>query len=188
MEFELQTTQGLRRIPADFGDQWAVLFFYPGNFLPVSTTELQQLAGLQSEFAAQNTQLLAISADSIPAHLAYLQTLSRYREPEIRFPLGTMAGASDRKMVMILAPGGEPKAIFYYPDDTGVNFTEVLRTLTALKTGRPTPAGWVPGAGTLLPPPETREESQLFMQEAERRGHICLDWYLCFENEEGETY
>ncbi len=183
---ELQTSLGPRRVPEEFGRQWAVIFFYGGDFLPVSTTELQQLAGLQSEFAARGVQLMAVSRDALPVHLAYLEHLSRHPGPEIKFPLGTLPGSA-RKMILILAPGGEQKALFHYPDDTGVNFTEVLRTLAALQTGRPTPAGWVPGAGTLLPPPETREQSQLFMQESERKGHICIDWYLCYESQEGEN-
>ncbi len=182
---QLQTTLGLRRFPEEFGNQWAVVFFYTGDFLPVSTTELQQLAGLQSEFGARNAQLLALSTDSLATHLAYLENLSRHPGPELKFPLGTWPEQLP-KTILILGPDGAPKSLFQYPPETGVNFTEVLRTLAALQTGRPTPAGWVPGAGTLLPPPETREQSQLFMQEAERQGHICIDWYLCFENNEGE--
>ena len=183
---ELQTTLGLRQVPEDIGSQWAVVFFYGGDFLPVSTTELQQLAALQSEFGSMNTQLLALSTDSLATHLAYLENLGRHSGPEIKFPLGTWPDILP-KTILILAPDGEARALFQYPPETGVNFTEVLRTLAALQTGRPTPAGWVPGANTLLPPPETREQSQLFMQEAERRGHICVDWYLCYENSEGEN-
>ncbi len=183
---ELQTTMGARNFPEEFGSQWAVVFFYSGDFLPVSTTELRQLADLQSAFGVRNTQLLALSNDSLATHLAYLENLSRHAGSEIRFPLATWQGMT-QKTILILAPGGEAKALFQYPPETGVNFTEVLRTLAALQTGRPTPAGWVPGANPLLPPPETREQSQLFMQEAERQGHICIDWYLCYDNSEGGT-
>ena len=178
---ELQTTLGPRSFPEEFGGQWAVIFFYGGDFLPVSTTELQQLASLQSAFASQGIALLAASGDRPSVHLAYLEHLSRHPGPEIRFPLATLP-EDVPKMILILDPEGNQKALFRYPEATGVNFTEILRTVAALQTGRPTPAGWVPGAATLLPPPETREQSQLFMQEAERQGHICIDWYLCFEN------
>lgn len=197
MQFQLQTTEGVRSYPKDFEDRWTLLYYYAGDFLPVSATELMGLAGVQREFAVNRCDVLAVSADALPVHLAFLETLSRYRLEDtppvpITFPLAADPGGDLRellqleegkKYIWLLSPGGVPQAHFSYPDDVGVNFTEVLRTLLALQTERPTPYAWVPGALVLLPPPQTREQSQRHETHAERCGHTCIDWYLCFENE-----
>ena len=197
MEFTIQTTEGAVCYPADFQKGWTLLFYYAGDFLPVSATELLGLAELQPEFSANGCGLLAVSGDSIPVHLAFLETLNRYRLDDrpycpVAYPLGSDPAQSlpaalglepGKKYLWLLAPGGAAKAHFSYPHETGANFTEVLRTLLALQTGKPTPYGWVPGAAALALPPATRNESRHFMDACEREGKICIDWYLCFEPE-----
>ena len=196
MEFQLPTTEGVRCYPKDFMERWTLLFYYAGDFLPVSATELLGLSGLRQEFDAHRCDLMAVSGDTLPVHLAFLETLSRYRLEDappapLTFPLaadpkGTLRALlqleEQKKYIWLLRPGGAPEAHFSYPEEVGVNFTEVLRTLLALQTGRPTPYGWVPGAKVLLPPPTTRSQSCRFETESERSGHTCIDWYLCFEN------
>ncbi len=187
MEFCFETTDGRRQYPADFDRLWTLLFYYSGDFLPVSATELLGLAELQEEFALQGCRLLCVSADSVAVHLAFLENLDRHRKTPLRFPLGTadlqqvMDLDPDKKYIWLLAPGGRAMAHFSYPHRVGVNFTEILRTLRALKQPHPTPYGWVPGAQRLLPPPGTRDEARHFMHAQEQAGHIAVDWYLCFE-------
>lgn len=195
MEFMIQTTEGAFRYPTDCRGQWTLLFYYGGDFQPVSATELLELAALQEEFAAGGCRILCISEDSLAVHLAFLETLSRYRwEPPspIRFPLACdpkgalrarMNLAEGQKYLWLLSPEGAPRAQFSYPYEIGANFTEALRTLLALKTRRPTPCGWVPGERNLLPPPATRQESISHMQRQEQAGHLCIDWYLCFSDQ-----
>ncbi|PWM39430.1 MAG: hypothetical protein DBX52_04930 [Clostridiales bacterium] len=200
MQFQLQTTDGPRSYPNDFQERWTLLFYYSGDFLPVTATELMGLSTLQHDFYSNHCDILCISTDSIPVHLAFLETLSHYRIEEqepvpIAFPLasdetGALRDAlqlsSDQKYIWLLAPGGAPKAHFSYLHQTGANFTEVLRTLLALQTGKPTPYGWVPGAHALLPPPVTRGESIHHMNHSEKAGHYCIDWYLCFDASDAE--
>ncbi len=195
MEFLIQTTEGPYRYPADCRGQWTFLFYYGGDFQPVSATELLELAALQEEFFAGGCRILCLSQDSIAVHLAFLETLSRYRikpQTPIHFALGTdsngalraqMGLAKEQKYLWLLSPDGAPRAHFSYPNEIGANFTEVLRALLALKTRRPTPCGWVPGACNLLPPPVTRQESIGNMQRQEQAGHLCIDWYLCFSDQ-----
>ncbi len=195
MTFTLQTTEGALRCPEDFQKNWTLLFYYTGDFLPVSATELLELAELQPEFSARRCQIIAVSCDSIAVHLAFLETLSRYRlnrrpHRTVAFPLGSdcerilqteLKLEPKKKYLWLIAPGGDIQAHFSYPGDTGANFTEALRTLCALQTGKPTPCGWVPGAPALVLPPATRSESRDSMSAWEREGKICLDWYLCFD-------
>ncbi|MBQ7936765.1 MAG: redoxin domain-containing protein [Clostridia bacterium] len=194
MEFHLETTEGPLRYPKDFQGRWTLLFYYSGDFLPVSATELLELAALQETFKENGCQILCISEDRLSVHLAFLETLSRYRLgtrifPPIQFPLGcdlygqlrAQMGLSDgKKYLWLLAPDGAPQAHFSYPAEIGVNFTEPLRTLLALQTCRPTPCNWVPEEYPLLPPPSTRKESYHYMQKQEQAGNLCIDWYLCF--------
>lgn len=196
MQFRLQTTEGEICYPRDFQDRWALLFYYSGDFLPVSATELLGLAALHHSFMQNQCELLCVSTDRVAVHLAFLQTLHRYRLEEypapITFPLGwdedgalqrQLRLSKDQKYLWLLSPGGVPKAQFTYPAEVGVNFTEALRTLLALQKGKPTPCGWVPEAYPLALPPETRAESVCHMSATEQAGCIAIDWYLSFEAE-----
>ncbi len=196
MNFEINTTEGKRHYPADFQKGWTLLFYYSGDFQPVSATELLGLAALQPELTVHGCDILCVSRDTVAVHLAFLETLNRYRLSEypkpIAFPLGEDPEGALRKSlqldpakkyIWLLSPGGAPQAHFSYPHRTGANFTEVLRTLLALQTEKPTPYGWVPGAHTLRLPPATRTESRHYMSAQEKEGGICLDWYLCFDTE-----
>ena len=196
MHFLIHTTEGDRSYPRDFQRGWTLLFYYEGDFLPVSATELLGLAALAPAFGQQDCTILCLSPDRIPSHLAFLETLNRYRLAEypapITFPLGSdpsgtlrerLQLAEGKKYIWLIAPDGEPKAQFCYPFEVGANFTEILRTLSALQTQKPTPCGWVPGANTLCLPPSTRSESCHHMTATEREGGIAIDWYLSFEGE-----
>lgn len=193
MFFTLSTTDGLRRYPADFQHHWTLLFYYAGDFLPVSATELWGLAELAGEFRQNDCQLLCISPDSVAVHLAFLENLSRHRAPAVSFPLGAdpegllrkkLQLDPEKKYIWLLSPGGRSEALFSYPHQTGANFTEVLRTLLALRLDKPTPYGWVPGASALCLPPTTHAESRYFLAAKEKEGAIGIDWYLCYENED----
>ena len=173
--FSISTTEGAFSMPRK---GWLLLFHYAGDFLPVSATELMGLAEMQEEFQRQGCRILCLSPESLAVHLAFLENLRRHRGIPIRFPLGTGMG---RKSVALLKDG-VPQAQFFYPAEVGVNFTEVLRTLLALQTGKPTPCGWVPETDTLALPPATRKEQEHYMMEQEKVGKICVDWYICYEN------
>lgn len=190
MYISIQTTDGPFRFPADCTG-WTLLFYYGGDFQPVIATELMGLAELQGELRQNDCRILAVSADTVAVHLAFLENLSRHRgHARIEFPLGSDTGGGlqkalqldpAKKYIWLLAPGGRAEAHFSYPHQTGANFTEVLRTLLALQTQRPTPYGWVPEAPTLALPPTTRKEMDHYMNEQEKEGKICVDWYICYE-------
>ena len=193
MQFIWETTNGPFRYPEDLGELWTILFYYGGDFTPVAATELLGLSALSEDFFRHGSRLLAISPDSKAVHLAFLDSLARYRSTTpINFPLATdrqqdlsraLSLESDKKYIWILDPAGQVQAHFSYPLDTGVNFTEILRTLLALQQTKPTPHGWVPGAHALLPPPTTRESQITHINETESAGNYCIDWYLCYEGE-----
>ena len=182
-----ETTDGPRRYPADFNGHWTLLFYYAGDFLPVSATELWGLAELQSKLSYNRCRILCISRDSVAVHLAFLENLGRHRQAPITFPLGTgdlqeaLQLDPDQKYIWLLDPCGRSRAHFSYPLEVGANFTEVLRTLLALQTGKTTPCNWVPGEWALALPPTAHRELAYYMPAQEREGKLCVDWYLCYE-------
>ena len=74
----LSTTEGAVQFPADF-PRWTLVFYYGGDFSPVSATELMALAQMKHTFEKKQCDLLCISADRIASHLAFIKTLNRYR-------------------------------------------------------------------------------------------------------------
>ncbi len=58
----------------DYQGQNKLLFFYPLDFTFVCPTELHALQDSIQEFRARNTQVLAISVDSVYSHLSWLST------------------------------------------------------------------------------------------------------------------
>ena len=177
MNFSVPTTEGNFR-PAK--GEWVLVFRYGGDFLPVSATELVALSALQAEFRQNRCALLCISGDSLAVHLAFLENLSRHAAGPVTLPLATAPVGG--KAVQLWDPTGCLRAEFRYPNEVGVNFTEALRTLLALQSGKTTPCGWVPEGETLALPPTTRGELCHYVKEQEKAGHICVDWYVCYEN------
>ena len=182
MNFSVSTTEGVFQPAAE---EWVLVFRYTGDFLPVSATELAALSALQGQFQRNGCAILCLSGDSLPVHLAFLENLSRHAGGPVTLPLGT--APCHGKTLQLWDPAGQLRAEFCYPDTVGVNFTEALRTLLALQSGKTTPCGWVPEGETLALPPATRKELCHYVAEQEKAGHICVDWYVCYENPTAES-
>ena len=67
-DFKAETTEGTIEFHKWIGQGWAVLFSHPKDFTPVCTTELANLAILQSEFEKRNTKVIGLSVDSVNDH------------------------------------------------------------------------------------------------------------------------
>jgi peroxiredoxin (alkyl hydroperoxide reductase subunit C) len=77
------TPDGNRIKLADQRGSPAVLIFYPGDFTPVCTGELQLFNELLPELEALGAKVFAISCDSLWSHIAYT------KEANLRIPLLT---------------------------------------------------------------------------------------------------
>ena len=64
--FTAETTNGQITFPNDFGKKWKILFSHPQDFTPVCSSELSELAYMQSDFKKLNAQIAVISADNLP--------------------------------------------------------------------------------------------------------------------------
>ncbi len=175
--FFARTTLGERSIQF-FEGRWLVFFSHPADFTPVCTSELIDFANASSAFEAINCDLMALSVDSLFAHLAWIRSLETDFGVNINFPIvedasmtvarayGMIHSASSDtttvRATYVIDPVGIIRAILWYPLTTGRNIDEILRLVKALQLNTeidmPTPAGWREGDDVLVPAPLTANE------------------------------
>lgn len=197
-DFSAITTFGPLQL-SDYRGKWVVLFSHPGDFTPVCTTEFIAFAQAQPQFAAQNAQLLGLSIDSNPSHLAWVYAIYLTTGVEIPFPViadrtgeiarlyGMIAPDASKqetvRNVFLIDPQQKIRAILIYPLTNGRSIPEILRLLTALQTTDKyqvvTPANWQPGQPVLVPPPQTYEALLKRQNDPKAQGLNCKDWFLC---------
>ena len=168
---------------------------------PVCTTEMIAFARAYTYFQNLNTELLGLSIDSNPSHLAWLYDIYCRTGIELPFPIiADRSGQIARKYgmisndvsstetvrtVFIIDDKQIVRTILIYPLNVGRFIPEILRTVQALQmadcSGSSTAANWVPGQPVIVPPPRTLRELQ------ERQNYINenqngISWYLSFNN------
>ncbi len=176
-DFQARTTQGEVKL-SGFQRRWLLFFSHPADFTPVCTTEFMAFARAAERFAALDCALLALSVDSLYAHLAWLRAIHEAHGVTIPFPVvedPSMAIARAYGMIdetspdsttvrgsYVIDPQGVVRAISWYPHNVGRSVEELLRLVAALRaaetTGELAPEGWQPGALLLAPPPNNAGE------------------------------
>jgi peroxiredoxin 2/4 len=174
--FTAETTNGSITFPGDYGKKWKILFSHPQDFTPVCSSELSELAFMQNEFKALNTQIAIISTDNVTEHKrwkAWLEGLDyKGRGPQkIEFPIiddhtyyaskqygmlhEPVSTNKDVRGVYIIDPNNIVRSINFYPMQIGRNMQEIERILVALQTADrdlvATPANWKNGEDVLVP-------------------------------------
>lgn len=206
--FTAETTQGTINFPDDYKGKWVILFSHPADFTPVCTTEFMTFARMADEFKALNCELIGLSIDSTPSHIAWLRTIRekiKFRDMEnmeVKFPLIAdmkmhvakcygmiQPEASDTKAVravFYIDPDSKVRALIYYPLSNGRNFQEIKRLLIAMQTtdahGVATPADWQPGEDVIIPPPATATDAEQRVAKA-GDGYYCQDWFMCLKKQ-----
>lgn len=168
--FICRTTMGERALE-DYRGRWLVFFSHPADFTPVCTSEFIAFAQAHEEFQALGCDLLALSVDSLFAHVAWIKAIRDAFNIEIPFPLAedpSMAIATAYGMLppnardsttvrsnFIIDPDGIIRALSVYPMSTGRNVAEILRTVRALQTTDMhnvfTPEAWQAGGHVIKP-------------------------------------
>lgn len=194
-EFKAVTTNGIMNI-SDYRGKWVILFSHPGDFTPVCTTEFIAFTERYQDFVDRNAQLIGLSIDSNPSHIAWIINIYRNTGVEIPFPIIADRDMAVAKLYGMVQPGVSStetvRTVFYidpngiirakllYPLTNGRNIQEILRLLEALQTTDAekvaTPANWQPGSSTVMPAPKTLNEAI----ERMNSGKNCVDWYLCY--------
>ena len=156
---------------------------------------------MNTYFEELNTQLIGLSVDSNPSHLAWLYDIYQKTGITVPFPIiadlsGTLARrygmiANDVSQtetvrnVFIIDDKGIIRLILVYPMNIGRCIPEILRALQALQTadkyGVSTPANWVEGEPTIQKAPKTFEEllKRISEIDKDRNG---MSWYLSFKD------
>jgi len=201
-DFTANSTYGPLKL-SNYNGKWVILFSHPGDFTPVCTTEFLAFAQAEGEFSARNAQLIGLSIDSNPSHLAWVYAIYMTTGITIPFPviadrMGDVANLYGMiapnvsnhetvRNVFFIDPQQIIRAILVYPLTNGRSIPEILRLLTALQTTDQykvvTPANWQPGQPTMVPAPQTY--NQLVSREQNPQGQRleCKDWFWCYNTQ-----
>jgi len=174
--FQAKSTQGNINFPADFGDNWKILFAHPKDYTPVCSSELLELAYNQNNFEKLGAKFVVVSSDILDSHHDWIKALEEveYKKREkvsIEFPLvedasmrivnsygmvdqQASAGQSIRG-VFFIDPEDKIRAFYFYPNEVGRSIEEIKRTLVALQTVSKdpryaVPANWNKGDDIML--------------------------------------
>jgi len=159
----------------DFQNKYLVLLFYPLDFTFVCPTEIIAFSDRIQEFKNINTEIVAISVDSQFTHLAWINTP---REQgglgKIQIPLlSDLTHQISKDYGVFLQDVGHALRGLFIIDGRGIlrqitmndlpvgrSTDETLRLLQAFqytdKHEEVCPAGWHPGADTIIPNPEEK--------------------------------
>ncbi|MDD3854003.1 MAG: redoxin domain-containing protein [Syntrophomonadaceae bacterium] len=182
--FTAETTNGTLNFPYDFGKKWKVLLSHPGDFTPVCTSEIIELAKMQNQLQEMGIEVAVLSTDNKKHHQLWKDSMEEVlsNEPvpvKIKFPLiddenmvisklygmlhSPVSTSRDVRGVFVINPDNIVEATYFYPMSIGRNLNELVRTVQALQTAQAsnlfTPVNWEPGKDLLVPHfPYTKEE------------------------------
>lgn len=198
-DFDAITTYGNVKL-SDYKGKWLVFFSHPGDFTPVCTTEMIAFTKAYPYFQKLNTELLGLSIDSNPSHLAWMNDIYLRTGIILPFPIiADRSGEIARKYGMIASnisntetvrnvyivdEKGIIRVILVYPLNVGRFIPEILRTVQALQMAKCAnglaPANWMPGDPVIKPMPTTYIELEKRQEEVKQKN-IGMSWYLSFK-------
>ncbi len=178
----------------DYFGKWVILFSYPENFAPVSTTEIISLSKLNDEFTRRNCQILASSPETTNSHLAYIKDIEESTGNVVNFPLlsdtekeiNNAYNFGRNRNVFFIDPNQKIRCILVYPYDNGRNIPELLRIQEALietsSNGNDTPANWNKNISSIAR--DNRSYINLIENIKKTNSRNCVDWYLNLNNQD----
>lgn len=202
--FRAMSTNGQISFPADFGNNWKIIFAHPRSFTPVCSTEILELAYQENAFKQLGAELLVVSSDQLESHQNWktaLEELSfKGREPvKINFPLiddssfdiantyGMLDSQSEIgqsiRGVFFIDPENKIRAFYFYPNEVGRSVNEIKRTLVALQENHTDqrallPEGWQPGDDVMLSFLNPNEKSEV---NKENSALYNVSWFMTYK-------
>ncbi len=123
-DFTLKDQDGQTVRLSDFrGRKNVLLAFFPLAFTPVCSCQIPQYREDLQKFNDLNTQVLAVSVDSVPAHKAWTQQLGGIPYPVLAdfYPHGEVS----RKYGILREEGFSERALFIIDKEGKVRFAQV---------------------------------------------------------------
>jgi len=159
----------------DYKGKYLVFFFYPMDFTFVCPTEIIAFSDRVQEFKKINTEVIAVSVDSVFTHLAWTNTPRKQGGlGKMKIPLlADLTKQISKDYGVLLEDVGHTLRGLFIIDDKGVlrqitmndlpvgrSVDETLRLVQAFqytdKHGEVCPAGWKPGSDTIIPDPKEK--------------------------------
>ncbi|KAF5347224.1 hypothetical protein D9758_011108 [Tetrapyrgos nigripes] len=162
-DFEADTTIGRIKFHEWLGNSWGVLFSHPGDFTPVCTTELGEVARRAKDWEARNVKVIGISANGLEEHAKWIEDINSFGgktagPTDVQFPI---IADPDRKVsyiydmldyedvtnrdnkglpftirtVFLIDPAKKIRLTLNYPAVAGRNFDEIIRAIDAIQLG-----------------------------------------------------
>ncbi|KAL5700687.1 hypothetical protein ACHQM5_026104 [Ranunculus cassubicifolius] len=182
---EVETTHGKLKLHDYFGDGWTILFSHPGDFTPVCTTELGQMAKYAEEFNKRGAKLLGLSCDGIDSHKEWIKDIEAYTPgTKVKYPIISdpnreiikqlnMTDPDEKdangnnlpsRALHIVGPDKKVKLSFLYPASTGRNMEEIVRVLDSLQKASKhkvaTPVNWKQGDKVVISPTVSNDQAK----------------------------
>lgn len=188
--FRSVTAQGTIYFPADYFGKWVILFSYPTDFTPVSTSEFIEFVNMHNDFKALNCELVGLSVGSLGNRFAGLSSIREKiecngtKDVEIKFPLiedittevarkyGMIkpdeSNAYAVRSVFFIDPECMIRALIHYPLSLNLNFDELKRVIVALQT-----------EDEAISPPAKSYGIANELLETQKEGKKCYEWSFC---------
>ena len=169
-DFRAGATGGSRLFSRLAGGELGRPVLTPGGFHAGVYDELGTVAKLKNEFAARGVKVIAVSADPIESHNAWISDINETQNTETNFPIiadpdRVVADAYDMihpnaddtltvRSVFVIDPAKKVRLTLTYPAATGRDFNEILRVVDSLQLTTDfqvaTPANWQDGDDCII--------------------------------------
>ena len=184
----------------NYKGKWLVLFSHPGDFTPVCTTEMIAFTRAHTYFKQLNTELLGLSVDSNPSHLAWVYDIYCRTGIKVSFPIiadrngeiarkygmisNDISNTETVRNVFIIDDKGVIRTILVYPMNVGRFIPEIIRIVQALQMAdcmnSSIAANWMPNQPVIQSIPKTFEQLQERNEQIEENRN-GISWYLSFK-------
>lgn len=151
-------------------------------------------------FKQLNTELLGLSVDSNPSHLAWIYDIYRRTGIKISFPIiadrngeiarkygmiaNDISNTETVRNVFIIDEKGIVRTILIYPMNVGRFIPEIIRIIQALQMADcmngATAANWMPNQPVIQTIPKTFEQLEQRNEQIEEENN-GISWYLSFK-------
>ncbi|SDJ12801.1 peroxiredoxin [Alteribacillus bidgolensis] len=165
------------------------------DFTPVCTTEFVAFQEIYLQLRNRNCELLGLSVDSLPAHIAWIRNIEEKQGVKIEFPVIADLSKEVAQKYGMIHPGESItetnravfviddkqviRALIYYPLTTSRSMEEILRLVEAIQTTDQhqvaTPANWKQGEKVVVPPPASQQSAE---ERVKDESLEVTDWYL----------